>query len=148
VDRLPASLISNRRTFAVSATLSSSNKLPPLVQLLTLGTFLMSTTEFMIAGLLPEMAAQVRPRPRKPWVCSWAVPDSPLSSVSRSVRWPDKSSGGEARSGTWQFSRLYRPAWFPGSFPRTTARRLPASAPKSRRCATAGSGPRHQTGTP
>jgi predicted MFS family arabinose efflux permease len=41
----------------VSATLSSSNNLPPVVLLLTLGTFLMSTTEFMIAGLLPEMAA-------------------------------------------------------------------------------------------
>jgi len=41
----------------VSATLSSSNKLPPVVLLLTLGTFLMSATEFMIAGLLPEIAA-------------------------------------------------------------------------------------------
>jgi predicted MFS family arabinose efflux permease len=41
----------------VSATMSSSTKLPPVVLLLTLGTFLMSTTEFMIAGLLPEMAS-------------------------------------------------------------------------------------------
>jgi DHA1 family inner membrane transport protein len=37
--------------------MSSSTKLPPVVLLLTLGTFLMSTTEFMIAGLLPEMAS-------------------------------------------------------------------------------------------
>jgi predicted MFS family arabinose efflux permease len=36
---------------------TSSTKLPPVVLLLTLGTFLMSTTEFMIAGLLPEMAS-------------------------------------------------------------------------------------------
>jgi predicted MFS family arabinose efflux permease len=41
----------------VFATMSSSTKLPPVVLLLTLGTFLMSTTEFMIAGLLPEMAS-------------------------------------------------------------------------------------------
>src|SRR5215218_2314892 len=31
-------------------------KLPPVVPLLALGTFLMCTTEFMIAGLLPQMA--------------------------------------------------------------------------------------------
>jgi DHA1 family inner membrane transport protein len=37
--------------------MSSSTKLPFVVLLLTLGTFLMSTTEFVIAGLLPEMAS-------------------------------------------------------------------------------------------
>jgi DHA1 family inner membrane transport protein len=41
----------------VSAPASSSGKLPFVVFLLTLGTFLMNTTEFMIAGVLPEMAA-------------------------------------------------------------------------------------------
>jgi predicted MFS family arabinose efflux permease len=35
------------------------DRLPPVVVLLTLGTFLMNTTEFMIAGLLPEMAADL-----------------------------------------------------------------------------------------
>jgi DHA1 family inner membrane transport protein len=41
----------------VSAPTSNSSKLPFVVFLLTLGTFLMNTTEFMIAGVLPEMAA-------------------------------------------------------------------------------------------
>jgi DHA1 family inner membrane transport protein len=42
-----------------SSTTSSttSSALPFVVLLLTLGTFLMSTTEFVIAGLLPEMAS-------------------------------------------------------------------------------------------
>jgi DHA1 family inner membrane transport protein len=35
----------------------TSTKLPFVVLLLTIGTFLMSTTEFVIAGLLPEMAS-------------------------------------------------------------------------------------------
>ena len=39
------------------APTSPQSKLPFVVVLLTLGTFLMNTTEFMIAGLLPEMAA-------------------------------------------------------------------------------------------
>ncbi len=39
------------------APTSPSSKLPPVVLLLTLGTFLMNTTEFMIAGVLPEMAS-------------------------------------------------------------------------------------------
>src|SRR4051794_11828748 len=37
--------------------------LPPVVPLLALGTFLMCTTEFMIAGLLPQMAADFGVRP-------------------------------------------------------------------------------------
>lgn len=36
-----------------------SDKLPFVVLLMTLGTFLMSTTEFMIAGLLPQMASDL-----------------------------------------------------------------------------------------
>ncbi|MCY1676900.1 MFS transporter [[Kitasatospora] papulosa] len=44
---------------------SSSHKLPParlplLVYVLALGTFLMGTTEFVVAGLLPEIAADVQ----------------------------------------------------------------------------------------
>jgi predicted MFS family arabinose efflux permease len=35
---------------------SSSGRLPPLVLVLALGTFLMGTTEFVVAGLLPEIA--------------------------------------------------------------------------------------------
>src|SRR5690242_4558278 len=35
---------------------SSSGSLPPLVLVLALGTFLMGTSEFVVAGLLPEMA--------------------------------------------------------------------------------------------
>jgi hypothetical protein len=31
-------------------------RLPPVVHVLALGTFLMGTTEFVVAGLLPEMA--------------------------------------------------------------------------------------------
>ncbi len=38
-------------------------KLPPIVGLLALGTFLMCTTEFMIAGLLPQMADDFGVRP-------------------------------------------------------------------------------------
>src|SRR3954449_3960407 len=38
-------------------------KLPPVVPMLALGTFLMCTTEFMIAGLLPQMAADFGVRP-------------------------------------------------------------------------------------
>src|SRR3954447_15316616 len=38
-------------------TRPEKSKLPPVVPLLALGTFLMCTTEFMIAGLLPQMAA-------------------------------------------------------------------------------------------
>lgn len=41
----------------MSAAASGKTRLPFVVVLLTLGTFLMSTTEFIIAGLLPEMAA-------------------------------------------------------------------------------------------
>src|SRR5215218_3297119 len=37
--------------------------LPPVVGLLALGTFLMCTTEFMIAGLLPQMAGDFGVRP-------------------------------------------------------------------------------------
>src|SRR3954451_23469911 len=39
------------------------SKLPPVVPLLALGTFLMCTTEFMIAGLLPQMAQDFGVRP-------------------------------------------------------------------------------------
>src|SRR3954466_5088162 len=37
--------------------------LPPIVPLLGLGAFLMCTTEFMIAGLLPQMAGDFGVRP-------------------------------------------------------------------------------------
>src|SRR5688572_4057955 len=37
--------------------------LPPVVPLLALGTFLMCTTEFLIAGLLPQMADDFGVRP-------------------------------------------------------------------------------------
>src|SRR4051794_8022638 len=37
--------------------------LPPVVPLLALGTFLMCTTEFLIAGLLPQMAQDFGVRP-------------------------------------------------------------------------------------
>lgn len=40
-------------------------KLPPVVPLLALGTFLMCTTEFMIAGLLPQMAQDLGVRPSR-----------------------------------------------------------------------------------
>src|SRR3954452_5972270 len=42
---------------------SPQTKLPPVVLLLALGTFLMCTTEFMIAGLLPQMAQDFGVRP-------------------------------------------------------------------------------------
>src|SRR3954454_11529024 len=42
---------------------SPQTKLPPVVLLLALGTFLMCTTEFMIAGLLPQMADDFGVRP-------------------------------------------------------------------------------------
>ncbi|MET8176883.1 MFS transporter [Streptomyces clavifer] len=42
-----------------SATGSASGKLPSVVWVLAAGTFLMGTTEFVIAGLLPEMAADL-----------------------------------------------------------------------------------------
>src|SRR3954447_16337766 len=42
---------------------SPQSKLPPVVLLLALGTFLMCTTEFMIAGLLPQMADDFGVRP-------------------------------------------------------------------------------------
>src|SRR3954466_11608992 len=47
-------------TAAVRAPRTS---LPPVVPLLALGTFLMCTTEFMIAGLLPQMAHDFGVRP-------------------------------------------------------------------------------------
>src|SRR3954462_7712735 len=42
---------------------SSKTTLPPIVRVLALGTFLMCTTEFMIAGLLPQMAGDFGVRP-------------------------------------------------------------------------------------
>ncbi|WP_435226650.1 MFS transporter [Streptomyces sp. Tue6028] len=42
-----------------SATGSAPGKLPFVVWVLAAGTFLMGTTEFVIAGLLPEMAAEL-----------------------------------------------------------------------------------------
>src|SRR4051812_41468998 len=41
----------------------TATKLPFVVRLLALGTFLMCTTEFMIAGLLPQMAGDFGVRP-------------------------------------------------------------------------------------
>ncbi|WP_106972652.1 MFS transporter [Streptomyces yerevanensis] len=38
----------------------SPTRLPPVVYVLALGTFLMGTTEFVVAGLLPEMAGDLR----------------------------------------------------------------------------------------
>src|SRR3954468_19486199 len=49
---------------SMATTLSAPRaKLPPVVPMLALGTFLMCTTEFMIAGLLPQMAADFGVRP-------------------------------------------------------------------------------------
>src|SRR3978361_679511 len=39
-----------------AVTRSPKSTLPPVVPLLAVGSFLMCTTEFMIAGLLPQMA--------------------------------------------------------------------------------------------
>src|SRR3954463_2421664 len=39
--------------------------LPPIVPVLALGAFLMCTTEFMIAGLLPQMAGDFGVRPAR-----------------------------------------------------------------------------------
>jgi predicted MFS family arabinose efflux permease len=41
------------------------SSLPPIVPVLALGAFLMCTTEFMIAGLLPQMAADFGVRPSR-----------------------------------------------------------------------------------
>src|SRR3954453_15852789 len=42
---------------------TSRSKLPPIVPVLALGAFLMCTTEFLIAGLLPQMAEDFGVRP-------------------------------------------------------------------------------------
>ena len=42
---------------------TSKSKLPPIVPVLALGAFLMCTTEFLIAGLLPQMAEDFGVRP-------------------------------------------------------------------------------------
>src|SRR4051794_7599770 len=42
-----------------------NSKLPPVVPLLALGAFLMCTTEFVIAGLLPQMAGDFGVRPSR-----------------------------------------------------------------------------------
>src|SRR3954449_1874397 len=44
---------------------SPRTSLPPVVPLLALGAFLMCTTEFLIAGLLPQMAADFSVRPSR-----------------------------------------------------------------------------------
>src|SRR4051794_531618 len=41
----------------VTEAMSESGRLPRVVFVLAAGTFLMGTTEFMVAGLLPEIAA-------------------------------------------------------------------------------------------
>src|SRR3954447_16878791 len=46
-----------------TVTAPEKSKLPPVVALLALGTFLMCTTEFMIAGLLAQMADEFGVRP-------------------------------------------------------------------------------------
>jgi DHA1 family inner membrane transport protein len=51
-----------RREMA-NATRSPKSRLPFVVSLLALGAFLMCTTEFMIAGLLPQMAGDFGVRP-------------------------------------------------------------------------------------
>jgi predicted MFS family arabinose efflux permease len=48
------------------ASIPAPDKLPFVVPLLALGTFLMCTTEYVIAGLLPEMSSALGsacPRP-------------------------------------------------------------------------------------
>jgi predicted MFS family arabinose efflux permease len=45
-----------RATPTTQRPLASASKLPPLVLVLALGTFLMGTTEFVVAGLLPDIA--------------------------------------------------------------------------------------------
>src|SRR5215204_6551589 len=44
---------------------SRRSSLPPIVPVLALGAFLMCTTEFMIAGLLPQMASDFGVRPSR-----------------------------------------------------------------------------------
>src|SRR3712207_7585289 len=44
-------------TAAPLSTRPRNAPLPPVTYVLTAGTFLMGTTEFVVAGLLPEMAA-------------------------------------------------------------------------------------------
>lgn len=46
-------------TVSTPAPATASNRLPLIVPLLTVGTFLMITTEYMVAGLLQEMAADL-----------------------------------------------------------------------------------------
>jgi predicted MFS family arabinose efflux permease len=53
----PSTRADNRQGADVSAT--ASVKLPFVVMLLAVGTFLTATTEFVIAGLLPELAADL-----------------------------------------------------------------------------------------
>ena len=52
-----------------SVPTSTATRLPLVIYVLATGTFLMGTTEFMIAGLLPEIATSLRSRSRTR-VCS------------------------------------------------------------------------------
>src|SRR6059036_292455 len=49
----------------VTVTANEKSTLPPVVPLLALGTFLMCTTEFMIAGLLGQMGADFHVGPSR-----------------------------------------------------------------------------------
>jgi DHA1 family inner membrane transport protein len=48
------------RPVPTAATVSSRSRLPLVVYILALGTFLMLTSEFVVAGILPEIAADLR----------------------------------------------------------------------------------------
>src|SRR3954452_3192961 len=56
-----ATVVRTPRT--VTAVRTPRTKLPPIVPVLALGAFLMCTTEFLIAGLLPQMAEDFGVRP-------------------------------------------------------------------------------------
>src|SRR3954453_12856761 len=72
-----------------TAVRTPRSALPPVVPLLALGAFLMCTTEFLIAGLLPQMAADFGVRPSRIGLLIMAVavgtivgaPVMPLASV-------------------------------------------------------------------
>jgi hypothetical protein len=66
-----------------TAARHEKSKLPPVVPLLALGTFLMCTTEFMIAGLLAQMADDFGVRQAAGLVLVMLIPLSaePVSAV-------------------------------------------------------------------
>src|SRR4051812_30378561 len=56
---MPALTMSPRTPAPVAPEMPGRSRLPLVVWVLAAGTFLMGSTEFMVAGLLPEMAADL-----------------------------------------------------------------------------------------